>query len=179
MPSKANQPKTSLAQRNFHIAKATRLFSRIYRAIDEENFNFNIEPVKVEQNIILADVEESTLFLLDDLPANTTADQLIADFTKIQDEYDDLTEKFSSMVQHASASRPDETCNNRNEDHLQPPTDPIFADTSGQTLAVDNQTETSVQNTPTNHPRLSSADVQPQADTQSSKNIVFNTCYCK
>ena len=99
MPSKANQPKTSLAQRNFHIAKVTRLFSRIYRAIDEENFNFNIEPVKVGLNIILADVEESTLFLLDDLPANTTADQLIADFTKIQDEYDDLTEKFSFNTQ--------------------------------------------------------------------------------
>ena len=166
MPSKANQPKTSLAQRNFHIAKATRLFSRKYRAIDEENFNFNFEPLKVELKIILADVEESTLFLLDNLPEITTADQLIADFTKIQDEYDDLTEKFSSIVQHASANRPEETCNNRSEVHLQTPTDATIADTSGQTLAVDNHTGPSIQNAPTNHPRLTSADVQLQADTQ-------------
>ena len=145
MPSKANQPKTSLAQRNFHIAKATRFLSRIYRAIDEENFNFNFEPLKVELMIILADVEESTLFLLDNLPENTTANQLIADFTKIQNEHDDLTETFSSMVQHASANRPEETCNNRNEVHLQTYTDATIADASGQTLAVDNHTVPSIQ----------------------------------
>ena len=41
-----------------------------------------------------------------------------------------------------------------------------IADTSGQTLALDNHTGPSFQNAPTNHPRLTSADVQPQADTQ-------------
>ena len=158
MPSKANQPKTSLPQRNFHIAKATRLFSRIYRAIDEENIIFTFEPLNIELKIILADVEESTLVSLDELPESTTADQLIIDF-KIKDEYDELTEMFSSMVQLASANRPEETCNSRNEVHLQPPTDPITADTSGQTLTVDNYTGTSIQNVPANHPRLSSTDV--------------------
>ena len=70
------------------------------------------------------------------------------------------------MVQLASANRPEEACNDRNEVHLQTPIDPIIADTSGQTLAVDNHTGPSIKNAPTNHPRLTSADVQPQADTQ-------------
>ena len=169
MPSKVNQPKISLAQRNFHIAKATRLFSRIYRAINEENSSFNIEPIKTELKSILANVEESTLFLLDHLPENATADQLIVDFIKIQDEYDDLTEKFSSFFQSATANQPDETCNNRNEVDLQQPADTINATTSGETLAVDNHIGPSIQNDPPNNTRLSSADVQPQADTQQPK----------
>ena len=136
------------------------------RSIVESLRSSNIESLKIELKIILADVEESTLFLLDNLPEKTTADQLIADFTEKQDKFDDLTEKFSRMVQLASANQPEETCNNRNEVHLQPPTDPIIADTSGQTLAVDNHTGPSIQNAPTNHPRLFSADVQPQADAQ-------------
>ena len=62
MPSKANQPKKLLAQRNSHIAKATRIFSRMYRAINEEISNFNIESIETELKIILADAEESSLF---------------------------------------------------------------------------------------------------------------------
>ena len=36
---------------------------------------------------------------------NTTDEQLIADFTKLQDEYDDLTDKFSKMQISAAANR--------------------------------------------------------------------------
>ena len=115
---------------------------------------------------ILADVEESTLFLLDHLPENATADQLIVDFTKIQDEYDDLTEKFSSLVKSATANQPEETCNNRSAVDLQQRADTIIDATSGETLAVDNHIGPSIQNDPPNNTRLSSADVQPQADTQ-------------
>ena len=153
MAFKANQPKISLAQCNFHFAEATRLFSRMYRAIKEENSNFNFEPIFTGLKLILADVEESTLVLLDRLPWNATADQRIADFTKIQNEYV-LTEKFYSTVPSATANRPEETCNNGNEVDLQQSTDPTIAVSSGDTLAVDNQIGPSIQNAPTNNTRF-------------------------
>ena len=65
MPSEGNQQKTSPSQRNFHIAKATRLFSRIYKAIDDEKIDLDISSFNEELKKILTDVEESTLFLLD------------------------------------------------------------------------------------------------------------------
>ena len=111
--------------------------------------------------ITLVDIEEPTLSLLDHLPEHATADQLIFDFTKIQDEFDDMTEKFFSMVHSVTANRPAETCNNRNEVNLQQRTDPIIAATSGDTLASDSPNATSIQNAPTNTSRPSSADVHP------------------
>ena len=65
MPSKGNQQKTSLPQRNqrnFPIAKATRLFSRIYTAIGEEIVGFDISSLNDELKRILTDVEESPSF---------------------------------------------------------------------------------------------------------------------
>ena len=54
---KVTSKKTSLPQRNFHIAKATRLFSRIYKALDEENVGFDISSLNDELKKILTDVE--------------------------------------------------------------------------------------------------------------------------
>ena len=77
------------------MVKISISLSRIYKAIDEETVDLSISSLNDELKNILTDVEKSTLFQLDHLPENTTDEQLIADFTKRQDEYDDLTEKSS------------------------------------------------------------------------------------
>ena len=51
-------------------------------------------------------VDESTLLLLGHLHENTIDERLIVEFTKLQDECDDLTDKFSRIQKSAAANRP-------------------------------------------------------------------------
>ena len=72
---------------------------------------------------------------------------------------------ISSLVRSATANRPEETCNHCNGVDCQQPANPIFASTSRDTLAVDNHNRPPI-HAPTNNPRLSSTDLQPQVNTQ-------------
>ena len=91
----------SLPQRNFHIDKATRLFSRIYEAIDEKMSSLMSGSLNDELKKMLTEVQKSTFILLDHLPKNIIGEYLIADFTKLL--YDDLTDNLSSMQNSAAA----------------------------------------------------------------------------
>ena len=78
-------PKSSIAQRDFLIAKLKRLLANFEKAIDDSNTRFEIDKTIDDLQKTRQDVEISTLFLVDHSTENVTVDSLITDFTALKD----------------------------------------------------------------------------------------------
>ena len=83
-------PKSSIAQRDFLIAKLKRHLAKIEKAIDDSNTQFQIDKTIDDLEKVRKDIEISTMFLVDHPTEIMTVDTLITDFTALEDSIDDV-----------------------------------------------------------------------------------------
>ena len=94
-------PKSSIAQRDFLIAKLKRHLAKIEKAIDDSNTQFQIDKTIDDLEKIRKDIEISTMFLVDHPTENMTVDTLITDFTALEDSIDDVCDRFQDMFRRS------------------------------------------------------------------------------
>ena len=94
-------PKSSIAQRDFLIAKLKRHLAKIEKAIDDSNTQFQIDKTIDDLEKIRKDIENWTIFLVDHPTENMTVDTLITDFTALEDSIDHVCDRFQDMFRRS------------------------------------------------------------------------------
>ena len=86
MPNNSSKPKPTLALRNFQFVQIRHIHHQIKTAVDNQDTFFCIQKAESDIERLLLDAHESTTYLIDNVPQDTTAEQIMNDFMDLQDE---------------------------------------------------------------------------------------------
>ena len=104
MPNNSSKPKPTLALCNFQFVQIRHIHRQI-KAVDNEDTFFCIQKAESDIERLLLDAHDSTSYLIDNVPQDTTAEQIMNDLMDLQDEsYAVMRLLKQSQLQHTTTT---------------------------------------------------------------------------